>query len=42
MIANATNVSIPNGDNQLITLGTGVLSGSGSTKHNYKIYALYK
>lgn len=37
MIANATNVSIPNGDNQVITLGTGVLSGSGSTKHNYKI-----
>lgn len=37
MIANATNVSIPSGDNQVITLGTGVLSGSGSTKHNYKI-----
>lgn len=37
MIANATNVSIPSGNNQVITLGTGVLSGSGSTKHNYKI-----
>lgn len=37
MIANATNVSIPNGDNQVITLGTGLLSDSSNTKHNYKL-----
>lgn len=37
MIANATNVSIPKGSNQVITLGTGLLSDSSNTKHNYKL-----
>ena len=37
MIANATNVSIPKGSNQVITLGTGLLSDLSNTKHNYKL-----
>ena len=37
MIANATNVSIPKGSNQVITLGTGLLSDSSNTQHNYKL-----
>lgn len=37
MIANATNVSIPKGSKQVITLGTGLLSDSSNTKHNYKL-----
>lgn len=37
MIANATNVSIPEGSNQVITLGTGLLSDLSNTKHNYKL-----
>lgn len=37
MIANATNVSIPKGSKQVITLGTGLLSDLSNTKHNYKL-----
>lgn len=37
MIANATNVLIPKGSNQVITLGTGLLSDLSNTKHNYKL-----
>ena len=37
MIINASNVSIPYGYNQQINLGEGMLSNSGTTKHDYQI-----